>query len=155
MKSYIFAIFVVFTGNLLSQTIEEVDNTETATSDVILFSQLNELDEIVIEYSSIGCFHVQNERIKIYNKDEAWRVDYFDQEVKVKSINLSKSDFQRIINFEEQLRQIDSSFGGCTTVDNYIFILNEKEVLKASDDSCNWSGFYKLKKEVLKLKSKY
>ena len=63
-----------------------------------------------------------------------------------KSVKLSKNKFQQLIGFERQLQQLDNTFGGCTTVDNYVFKLNEKEVFEVSDDTCDWGGFQKIKR---------
>ena len=67
---------------------------------------------------------------------------------------LSTDDFQKLVDFEKQLREIENSTVFCSTVDDYMFTLNGEEMLKAKDASCSWNGFYKLKRELVNLESK-
>ena len=154
MKPFILAMCIAFSLVLKGQDNIEIVNNDVETNETNLVEELKEGDALTIDFSSRGCFHSNNEQLKVYFENDAWNLDYTVNQVKKYSSNLSTDDFQKLVDFEKQLREIENSTVFCSTVDDYMFTLNGEEMLKAKDASCSWNGFYKLKRELVNLESK-
>jgi hypothetical protein len=90
MKLIILVVFFVSSLNLNGQDIEGSVIKELESNEVILFEQLQEKDKLTIDFSSVGCFYVNEERIIVYFKIGSWYLDYFENEKKKKICKIIK-----------------------------------------------------------------
>jgi hypothetical protein len=99
--------------------------------------QLKDKESYSIQISSQGCFNFSNDLLIIKRTTNNYFISYEGGERL-----LSKEDIDIIRHFEIELNYM--SLSGCTTVDDYILVYNNKEV-KISDGSCRWFGGGNLK----------
>lgn len=135
-------------------------NTDTLTNDTITIyidrvdyntikiksyiDLIRDHKSLKIHKQSIGCFHFTNDEIVI-KKEGAYFVLYYD----VYKKKLSENDMEFIRDFEKELQILPQS--SCTTHNSYTISIGRKKI-KINDETCEWYGFYYLKKN-LNLKS--
>ena len=115
-----------------------------ATNNHSLLDSLSSSDRMSIQFKSRGCFHWSNEKLEISNINNSFYATYWIDDKKEAEIKMTQSDINNFREFEAQLREIGNGAGGCTTLDYYSILYNEKEVFTTIDDSCDWSGFTRI-----------
>jgi hypothetical protein len=128
--------------------IDEFQETNVST----LFNTMVDGDKIVLKISSFGCFHMLEDELTFSYKDNKYSVSYKDENNKSKVLPLSFDKLRRLIYFEKIIRYLGRIDGGCTTNDGYDFIKNGEVVYQATDNTCTWHGYGKIKKEILGIK---
>ena len=121
-------------------TDEFLDDGKTTYFDEIKNDTLN------FEYHSSGCFHLTKEEIKFYNENEHTIAKIKNEKGEIKTKKLSNNEKKQVSLFFRQLLNIENGMGGCTTVDSYILSMKNKKDLLIVDGSCDWNGFYQIKK---------
>ena len=128
--------------------VDEFENTKVST----LFNTMKEDDKLVLKMSSYGCFHMLNDELTFTLKDRKYSVSFKDEKNKTKVLPLNLDKLNRLIYFEKIIRYLARVDGGCTTSDSYDFIKNGEVVYHATDNTCSWHGYGKIKREILGLK---
>jgi hypothetical protein len=111
-------------------------------------SALKDNETIKVSFSSSGCFHQDRETLIITRKDKKYIAKLTTKtykETKTKSATLNQAAIDAFKRFENEIRQVEDSYG-CTTVDTYT-IFSKSWTIKRTDGGCAWDGFYFLKKE--------
>jgi len=93
-------------------------------------------DSYDIEITSIGCFGGSRQNVTFIKEG-----DTISAQLQDKIIQLNEADYQTIIAFENELRNM--SMGGCTTVDTYVLSFNGQK-FQTSDGTCSWHGYRKV-----------
>ncbi|WP_298520363.1 hypothetical protein [uncultured Kordia sp.] len=127
----------VMISNVQAQS-NNVFVTETSESITPFIDKLQDGEQFTIHYKSTGCFHNAKETMTFLRENNSYYVIY-----KKERKALTDDSIQNIRDFEKQLAQQHSY--GCTTVDNYLVIYNDVQRI-ATDGSCSWNGYGKLKK---------
>ena len=141
-------------------------NTITLCPDILesypqnTLSKLVDQDSILINFHSSGCFHDLFSKIVIKKEANEFKAllynvssDYINKkrkkkaEIKVdsllKTVTLSDKNIQDFIRFENEVIYMRDA--RCTTTDSYD-IKSRYLNLNVVDGTCNWRGFYWLKK---------
>ncbi|NIF06564.1 hypothetical protein F3J23_14035 [Chryseobacterium sp. Tr-659] len=90
-------------------------------------------DEVKLVYKSRGCFHQEEDSLRLINKGN----DYFIQVKNGRVKKIDKKIWAFFVNLENQIRQIPEN-GECTTKDVYIFYAKGKTDT-IIDGTCNFS----------------
>ena len=135
-------------GNPISICVDTFQETNEKT----LFSELKNQDKLIIEYTSSGCFHFDNEQMEFYYEENKFIAELYISEKLVKRKKLDSKSLEYLIEFEKKVKQMKNNMGGCTTSDLYVFSLNNENGFSVSDSSCDWNGYRKLKKEIFNYK---
>jgi hypothetical protein len=128
--------------------VDEFQDTKVST----LFNTMKEGDKLVLKVSSHGCFHMLEDELTFSLKDRKYSVSFKDEKNKTKVLSLNLDKLYRLIYFEKIIRYVAKVDGGCTTSDGYDFIKNGEVVYHATDNTCSWRGYGKIKREILGLK---
>jgi hypothetical protein len=110
-------------------------------------SALKENEKIKVSFSSSGCFHQDREILIITRQNNRFIAKLTTKtykETKTKSATLNQAAIDAFKRFENEIRQVEDSYG-CTTVDTYT-IFCKSWAIKRTDGGCAWDGFYFLKK---------
>nr|WP_304192607.1 hypothetical protein [Phenylobacterium aquaticum] len=124
--------------------VDEFQDTKVST----LFNTMKEGDVIVLKFSSFGCFHMLEDELTFSLKDKKYSVSYKDEKNKTKILPLNLDKLNRLIYFEKIIRYVARIDGGCTTNDGYTFIKNGETIYDATDNTCSWHGYGKIR-EIL------
>ena len=128
--------------------VDEFQDTNHKT----LFEIIEINDKITIDYSSSGCEHFDKERMEFfYQKGNLIGELYIGRDFK-KRKKLNTESIENLICFEKKIKEMNNSMGGCTTTDQFVFQLNGKNRFTVKDDSCDWNGYYQLKKDIFNYK---
>ncbi len=100
-----------------------------------------------LQYSSMGCFHWDNESILITYKREKVYAIYKTNKKRKQKIRLTQEKINLLILFEKKLKLMNKPKGGCTTSDIYT-INSDTEKYKIIDSSCLWNGYFNLKEKL-------
>jgi len=124
------------------------------TNEKTFIEALEEKDGITLKFASTGCFHHKEESMTFLfaggRKVASFHVDGKKEQLKY----LTDGDLQYLISFERQLRVMADLEGGCTTTDYYgLYFVSIKgnQELSISDGTCDWNGFYHVKKAIFGL----
>lgn len=128
--------------------VDEFQDTKVST----LFNTMKEGDKIVLKISSFGCFHMLEDELTFTMKDRKYFVSYNDEKNKTKVLPLNIDKLNRLIYFEKIIRYVTRIDGGCTTNDGYDFVKNSELIYHATDNTCTWNGYGKIKNKILGLK---
>jgi hypothetical protein len=128
--------------------VDEFQDTKVST----LFNTMKEGDKLILKISSYGCFHMLDDELTFTLKDRKYSVSFKDEKNKTKILPLNLDKLNRLIYFEKIIRYVARVDGGCTTSDGYDFIKNGEVVYHATDNTCSWHGYEKIKSEILGLK---
>ncbi|MFK7749554.1 MAG: hypothetical protein AB8B65_14255 [Kordia sp.] len=124
--------------NYAQSKTNQVVTTETTESIVPFIDKLKNGEHFTIHYKSSGCFHNSKEALTFERTNNTYYVVYKNEKKQV-----SDAFMERVRSFEKELSQQHDL--GCTTVDNYLVIYNDTQRI-ATDGSCSWNGYSKLKK---------
>lgn len=122
--------------------------------------QLQNGEQLSIEFSSLGCFHRYTYKLVITRKGPQWEVSAYSSQENIlqgghfyymfddgywflQSRILNVSDLQKLTPFIEHLKKIkkpDNRWFSCTTIDNYI-VRSKYLSFEATDGECQWNGF--------------
>jgi len=163
---------LTFKNNFKQLVIKQIRLTDQETNSIILcpdnlldypqntLSKLQDEDTIAINFHSQGCFHTTVSKILISKRGDKYLARLYDvnwsyvtkrKKTKmvnrgdslVKTVTMTKQNIQDFYRFENELNFVND--GGCTTTDWYD-IKSSYSSKKATDGSCNWDGFYYLRK---------
>jgi hypothetical protein len=110
-------------------------------------SVLKQNETIEVSFASSGCFHQNREILIITRKGKEFIAKLTTKtykKTKMKSAILNQEAIDAFKRFENEIRQVEDSYG-CTTVDTYT-ISSKSWRIKRTDGGCAWDGFYFLKK---------
>jgi hypothetical protein len=93
-------------------------------------------DSYDIEITSLGCFGGSRQNVTLLKK-----ADHISAQLQEKTIQLTDTDYQTIVNFENELRSLQ--MGGCTTIDTYVIRFRGQK-FQTSDGTCSWHGYRKI-----------
>ena len=113
-------------------------DSEKIVSRTAIIDLLEVGESYLINLESVGCFSSSKNKITISRTDEGFFAK-LDDSTKL----LTEQDVADIRGFEKELYSIRP--GNCTSSDNYTLRYNN-EVIRVSDNTCSWNGFYRLKK---------
>lgn len=100
-----------------------------------------------LHYSSMGCFHWDNESIELtFKKGKVYATHKVNKKNKHRII-ITREKMNSLIFFEKKLKLMNRPNAGCTTSDIYN-ITTDTEKYKIDDNSCLWDGYSHLKKEL-------
>ncbi|MCA0154438.1 hypothetical protein [Winogradskyella vincentii] len=100
-----------------------------------------------LTFVSSGCFHNIEERLFLsYHNDDIFLHRIKDGKKHSKKM-LSVQQIDALIEFETQLIQRPSNYGGCTTVETYM-VNSEFNNYNIKDSSCAWNGYNTLVKNI-------
>jgi hypothetical protein len=128
--------------------IEEFIDTKEKT----LLENLKKNETLEILITSSGCFHFEKEKLKYYYKNDKLIIEFFKNEKRRKRKTLNKREISELILFERKIIQMKNKFGGCTSSNIYVFTINKNKLLEVIDASCDWDGYYELKKNFFGIK---
>ena len=126
--------------------IEEFNDTGEET----FFQKLTTKNILELKFNSWGCSHWEKGKINFFQNDNDLFGELIENGNPSIRKKLSSNDLQYLIIFERKLRQIKNNEWGCTTEDSYHLTMG-KEHLKIIDETCDWNGYYKMKKEIFNL----
>lgn len=134
MKELIFLLLVLsFSLQASSQDDSPYYQEQSKTPERLFIDQLEPGDTLKLVYQSQGCFHFERDSIQILKSGDTYI--YLDGE---KERNLQDQHLIEFRQFEERLYKINDN--GCTTLDEYVFVLHGKRYLYL-DGSCAFDGF--------------
>lgn len=121
-------------------------------------ARLQEKDSIVIKDHVSGCFVNTTEKIVIVKQGGKFIAGCHtspgkmrlkvEREKLEKTAVLTKENIDDFIKFETELKHLEEN-DNCTTTESYDFSSKYWNIKKV-DGSCNWNGFYNLKKKLFK-----
>ncbi len=122
----------------------------------IAFSNCNQIiaepnysDEVniaKIEFASSGCFHNEEYILRLVKRNNVLFADLKSEDGKQETTQLTDKQFEVFKEFFRELKKLKKRFG-CTTIESYT-VNYQDEVIKKTDEGCNWWGFQKLRKSL-------
>lgn len=143
MKKHLYICCMFLLVSLYSKAQEKTipyKSTAHKSTYVTIFDQLQNKEQLQINFTSTGCFHRVKELMTFVKEDDAYYV-VFKENRKI----LTLVDIEAIQKFEKGVARAQDH--GCTTVDTYLITHNGKQQM-ISDGSCRWNGYYDLKKAL-------
>jgi len=163
---------LAFKNNFKQLVIKQISLTDQEINSIILcpdnlldypqntLSKLQDKDTISINFHSQGCFHTTVSKILISKQGDKYLARLYDVywgyvtkkkrttmqvlgDSLLKTVTLTTKNIQDFVRFENEINFVND--GGCTTTDWYD-IKSKYLIKKATDGSCNWRGFYYLRK---------
>jgi hypothetical protein len=125
------------------------DNFED-NKEITFIQKISNKNRLQLNFMSFGCEHWVSEKVIFFQIEDDFFGEFIKDEQPPIKKKLSKEQLNYLILFERKLRQIENSMGGCTIEDSYHLILGNEE-LKMVDESCDWNGFYEMKKKIFEL----
>ncbi len=107
---------------------------------VTIFDQLQDKEQLHINFTSTGCFHSVKEIMTIEKENDVYYVVFKESRKMLTSI-----DIKAIQKFEKGLTRAHDY--GCTTIDTYLITYDGRQQM-ISDGGCRWNGYYDLKKAL-------
>ena len=138
------------TANKLKTKIEICIDTFKDDGEETFIQKISNENKLQLNFMSFGCEHWKTEKIIFFQIGSDFFGEFIEDTKSPIKKKLNKEQMQYLIIFERKLRQMKNSMGGCTTEDIYHLIL-ENEELKIADESCDWNGYFKMKKEIFGL----
>ena len=99
-----------------------------------------------VDYSVSGCFSSGKGKLVISRKNDITTAELTTTEQQKFTAVLTEQQMEAFRKFVRQLKTAEFSYG-CTTQYEYI-VHFENEVIKKTDGSCKWEGFFKLRKQL-------
>ena len=113
-----------------------------------LIEKLEDDFRLEILFSSVGCFHSNNETLTINSKNGNIKAKFIRGSTQIIAKNILPIQLSYLQTFEKELRLLNDYKLGCTTVDSYTIRFNGNKI-RLVDDTCNWDGYLKLKKMII------
>jgi len=125
MKTYIIVLLITLLG--FSTVSAQNNSSKEPYIPIVDLLEIGEQYEIVIQ--SVGWFHNRQQSLFISRNENSFTAALNDSEM-----TLNQKKIEALRKFERQLKYVE--YGGCTTVDTYIFKYGlEKKVF--NDDTCS------------------
>lgn len=121
------------------------------TGEETFIEKLSTESKLQFSFNSSGCSHSKTEEIIFSRVNNIFFAEFNDNKSPLVKKELNREQIQYLIIFERKLRKMKDSMGDCTTEDSYYLTLENEELI-IIDDSCDWDGYDKMKKEIFNLK---
>ncbi len=120
----------------------------TATNEEDVVQNLKESDKLTITYVAYRCHERDLPKIVIYNKRNKWIGEFHNSYQKKKKVKLDVEDMHRLVVFERQVRNGETTGSACLEQYceslHYELKLNDKDLGIMSDLNCNQKLFFEL-----------
>ena len=165
---------LIYKNNFGQEVTEQILLSEQASNSVVIcpdkllkypqntLARLQDKDTISINYHSQGCFHTESLKLTItkesdrfiarlystswlYIKKKGKITRQYRDGISLRTVTMTSQNIQEFIRFENEINYVRD--GGCTTTDQYDIRSNYLNT-KKTDGTCNWDGFYHLKKSL-------
>ena len=120
------------------------------TGEETFIQKLTTENKLQFHFESSGCSHYQTEKITFFQIGDETFGEFINTDNSSIKKKLTKEQIQYLITFERKLRRIENNISDCTTQDSYHLIMG-KEELKILHESCDWDGYYEMRKEIFDL----
>jgi hypothetical protein len=128
--------------NTIAVCVDEFVDTKKTT----FIGALKATDKLEIQYYWPCCDI--NEKATFYIKDSVHYGELFKGKKKRKTKKLTNEQVQFLIDFEKKLNHIQNGQHNCEIKECYSLYFNGNLELRHFDETCDWSGFAKLKKII-------
>lgn len=157
---------IKFKNSFGQQIIKSFELTDTEINEISLcpdelleypqntLGMLHDKDTIIIDFSSLGCFHSEAKKLTITKECEdlvarlyksSWSLTKDSMRLRelrlINTIRLTDKHIRDFIRFENELNYVED--GGCTTTDWYT-VKSKYLNIERTDGGCRWNGFYVL-----------